>query len=97
MEKPFEIDFDIALAPSDLTISLTATAKLHHSVPYYIVDHFHFAGVKPSDEALSFLPPQEIMQITRGNAKVWVHRDSQRESILSQAIGKAIENALQQS
>ena len=37
---------------------------------------------------------QEIKQIERGNTKVWVHKDSERESLLSLAIGKAIDAAL---
>ena len=30
----------------------------------------------------------------RGSSKVWVHRDSERESLLSLVIGKAIEKEL---
>jgi hypothetical protein len=97
MNQSFEINFDFALAPSDMTVSLTATAELHHSIPYYVVDHFHFAGVEPEEGQLSFLPPQEIRQITRGDAKIWVHKDSERESILSRAMGKAIEAAWKRS
>jgi hypothetical protein len=93
MNQPFEIKFDFALAHSDLIISLSATAELHHSTPYYVVDHFHFPGMRPGKEDLFVLPPQEITQVTRCDKKIWVHKDSERESLLSQAIGKAIEAA----
>lgn len=96
MEKPFDIKFDFDLAHSDLSISLTATAELHHSEPYYVIDHFHFAGMKPKEGEVSMLPAQEIKQITRGNSKVWVHKDSERESLLSLAIGEAIDHVFEE-
>ena len=94
MNQPIEIKFDFPLAHSDLVISLTATVDLHHSPPYYVVDHFHFAGTRPVNDGLSLLPPQELKQVTRGDKRVWVHKDSERESLLSLAIGKAIESGL---
>ncbi len=93
MNQQFEIKFDFALAHSDLIISLSATAELHHSDPYYVIDNFHFAGIKPKESEVSIIPAQEIKQITRGDTKVWVHRDSERESMLSLAIGKTIERS----
>ena len=94
MNRPFEIDFDFPLAHSDLIISLRATAELHHSDPYYVVDDFYVRDSKKPE--LSILPSQQIKKVTRGTAKVWVHKDSGRESLLSIAIGKAIENAMRQ-
>ena len=94
MEQPFEIKFDFALAHSDLIISLTATAELHHSDPYYVVDHFHFDGAIQAKDDFSILPAQEIKQVTRGGTRVWVHKDSERESVLSLAIGKSIDHTL---
>ena len=91
MSQSFEIKFDFALAHSDLTISLRATAELHHSDPYYVVDNFHLANSPRKNDELSIIPAQEIKQVTRGDTKVWVHKDSERESVLSLAIGKAIE------
>ena len=93
MEQPFEIKFDFPLAHSDLIISLKATAELHHSDPYYVIDNFHFASVKPKRQDPSVLPSQELKQISRAGSTVWVHCDSERESLLSIAIGKAIEKA----
>lgn len=94
MKRAFEIRFDFPLAHSDLIFSLTAVAEIHHSEPYYSVDHFHFAGAHPAGNDISILPAQEIKQITRGNTRVWVHKDSERESMLSLAMGKAIDEAL---
>lgn len=94
MSQPFEIKFDFPLAHSNLTISLKATAELHHSDPYYVIDHFHFALVKPKKGATSLLPPLELKKIKRGSSSIWVHRDSERESLLSQAVGKAVDREL---
>jgi len=94
MNQPFEIKFDFPLAHSDLIVSLTATAELHHSTPYYKVDHFYFNRLQPETDDLSVLPAQEIKKILRGKTTVWVHKDSERESLLSLAIGKAIDASL---
>ncbi|MFI5130726.1 MAG: hypothetical protein ACHQFX_12070 [Chitinophagales bacterium] len=96
MEQPFEIKFDFALAHSDLTISLRATATLHHSHPYYVVDHFHIDGGILAKDDISVLPAQEIKQVIRGGTRVWVHKDSERESLLSLAIGKSIDHTLKE-
>lgn len=94
MNQPFEIRFDFPLAHSDLIFSLTAIAEIHHSEPFYSVDHFHFAGAPPAGNDISVLPAQQIKQVRRGNTSVWVHKDSERESMLSLAMGKAIDEAL---
>lgn len=94
MEQPFEIYFDFPLANSDLVISLKAIVEIHHSDPYYVIDHFHTASTEAGRNDPSMLPPQELKRIERGDTNVWVHKDSERESILSLAIGKGIEAAL---
>lgn len=96
MDQPFEIKFDFALAHSDWIIPLKATAEPHHSELYYVVDHFRFAGTIPAKNDLSVIPPQEIKEVIHGSSKVWVHKDSERESLLSLAIGKAIEKELKE-
>ena len=92
--KPFEIKFDFPLAHSDLIVSLKATAELHHSDPYYVFDDFRFAGSRGRPRTPSILPRQEIKLIGRGRQKVWVHKDSERESLLSITMGKAIERMI---
>lgn len=92
--SPFEIKFDFPLAHSDLIISLKATAELHHSQPYYVVDHFQPASSTNGQGEPSILPPQEIKQIERNSVKVWVHKDSEKESVLSLAIGNGIDDVL---
>jgi hypothetical protein len=95
MEQPIEIYFDFPLINSDLVISLKASAELHHSQPYYVIDHFQTAN-SPGDTGYpSMLPPQELKQIERDGSKVWVHKDSERESMLSLAIGRGLDRALQ--
>ena len=91
MEQPFEIKFDFPLAHSDQNITLKATVELHHSDPYYVIDNFRFAASKPKKSEPSVLPSLEIKRIKKGGGLVWVHCDSERESLLSIAVGKAIE------
>ena len=50
---------------------------------YITQNHYH-----------SLLPDQEIKRIKRNGSYVWVHKDSDRESDLSIAIGTGIENLL---
>lgn len=92
MEKPFKIRFDFPISNSNAIIALAATAELHHSVPYYIVHSFGFR-LSENPTGVSLLPPQEVMAIRKGRSRVWVHKESRRESLLSLAIGKAIEES----
>jgi len=93
MDKPFEISFDFPVAHAAFTIPLKATVELHHSDPYYVVDSFVFEMREPSASTLSLLPRIEIKYLRCGNTASWVHINSGRESLLSQAIGKAIEKS----
>lgn len=92
--RPFEIKFDFPVASSDLKISLNATAELHHSEPYYLVHNFYFPDNEKDGGYHSVLPDQEIKRIRRNGSYTWVHKDSERESELSIAIGLGIENTL---
>jgi hypothetical protein len=92
MTKPFEINFDFPVALSDLKISLKAIAELHHSEPYFVIHNFYQAKNFRNEHHHSILPDQEIKRIKRGRSFSWVHRDSGRESLLSLAIGAAIED-----
>ena len=90
MDQPLEIKFDFALAPSDLIIPLTATAELHHSDPYYRITNIRVADIHHSVNHSPVLPDFEIKKIGKGIAATWVHCDSEKESLLSLAAGKAI-------
>ena len=92
--RPFEIKFDFPVASSNLKISLNATAEQHHSETYYKVRHFYLANSEKNNEHHSVLPDQEIKRIKRNGSFVWVHKDSEKESKLSMAIGAGIENKL---
>ena len=72
MQQPFEIIFDFPLADPDLIISLRATAELHHSAPYWIIDDFHLKDSNRQHDA-SILPPLEIKKIKRDSSELWVH------------------------
>ena len=93
MNPPFEIRFEFPLAHSDLTVSLRAAVTVHHSEVYYVVDDFRFAGENYRQRELSLLPAQEIQKVKRDDTEIWVHKESQRESQLSIAMGRAIEKA----
>lgn len=92
--RPFEINFDFPVASSNLKISLRATAELHHSEPYYLVHNFYLTNTVNDPGRHSVLPDQEIRRIKRGSGHIWVHKDSEKESELSIAIGKGIEIVL---
>jgi hypothetical protein len=92
--SPFEIKFDFPVASSNLKISLNATVELHHSAPYFSVHDFYLADEARNNEYHSVLPEQEIKRIRRNGTCIWVHKDSEKESELSIAIGNGIENLL---
>ena len=94
MKKPFEIKFDFPLAHSEQTIFIKARVKLHHSDPYYVVDDFHFGGRQQHKNQLSILPVQEIKVLKKNGVRTWVHRDSGKESLLSLAMGRAIDERI---
>lgn len=91
MDKPFEIIFDFPLGSTGHIFALRATAELHHSEPYYVVSSFHASDKTPDSEQPSSLPVQEIKCIKSKKGFTWVHCDSEKETLLSLAIGKAIE------
>ena len=78
-----KIAFDFALGNSTLVIPLTATVELHHSDPYYMVRDFRTSRQKEG----SVFPDIQI----RRKSGIWVHVDSEKETNLSEAIGKAID------
>jgi hypothetical protein len=90
MEKQFKIRFNFPLEHSLHTIALKASVTLHHSEPYYVVEAFRFADAENNQRSL--LPPMHLKYVKKKDGKtVWVHKDSERESELSIAIGTAIE------
>jgi len=96
MSKPFEIKFDFPVADSTLKISINAIASLHHSEPYYLVTDFHLEKEKHPTAQYSIFPDQEIKYVKHNSSGAWVHKDSERESLLSLAIGEGIEKALEE-
>jgi hypothetical protein len=94
MSKPFEIKFDFLVADSRMRISLRARAEVHHSEPYYVVSDFSLEKDHDVRHYPSILPDQHIKRLNRQGVCMWVHKDSERESLLSMAIGQGIERAL---
>ncbi len=92
--RPFDINFDFPVASSNLKISLTATAELHHSEPYYVVHDFYLADNDKLNKYHSVLPIQEVKRMKRDGSYTWVHKDSEKTSELSIAIGQGIEKFL---
>ena len=92
--RPLEVKFDFPVASSNLKISLNATAELHHSEPYFVVHDFYLSNNKNQGNHHSILPDQEIKRINRDGSFVWVHKDSEKESELSLAIGAGLERIL---
>ena len=92
--RPFEINFDFPVASTNLKISLSATAEMHHSDPYFVVHDFYLANSNRSNDRQSVLPDQEVKRIRKNGTYHWVHKDSEQTSDLSIAIGKGIEAVL---
>ena len=92
--RPFEIKFDFPVASSDLKICLNATVELHHSEPFYLVHNFYLTDSQKNKDHHSILPDQQIRRVKRNGSYVWIHKDSEKESHLSIAIGEAIESRL---
>jgi hypothetical protein len=95
METPFKIQFDFPLEHSSIVIKLEAVATLHHSVPYYKINGFNYTN-HLIDNEMSVLPEQEILRKEKDGQQRWVHKDSERETQLSNAIGTAIEKELEE-
>jgi len=91
MNTQFEIKFDFPLDHSSYTIALKANVQFHPLESYYRVDSFLFEETDQSKSLSSLLPGIEIKYIKTDKKGIWVHKDSERESSLSSAIGKAIE------
>jgi hypothetical protein len=83
----FSVDFDYALSENNI-LQLTATVQLKHSSPHYYISNFHF---RDNPHSHSFLRDIDIMAIKEKDRIKWVHTDFCKESLLSMAVGKAIE------
>jgi hypothetical protein len=55
------------------------------------VDSFFLEKTTQPGSLISILPDIEIKYLKTAKKGIWVHKDSERESVLSRAIGKAIE------
>ncbi|MDF2380698.1 hypothetical protein JMG10_04425 [Nostoc ellipsosporum NOK] len=92
MNKAITISFNFPLEESRYVLTLEATVEQIAVDPVYRVYDFRITGRKTG---LPLLPPQEIKPIplpaADGTQKIWVHKDSEKESAISRALGNAIE------
>jgi hypothetical protein len=91
MDKIFTIAFNFPLEDSSYVLALEATVEQTASDPVYRVYDFRIAGKKAG---MPLLPPQEIKPVplsADATKKIWVHKDSEKESAISGVLGKAIE------
>ena len=83
----YHIAFDVQIENSTTFVHLSAMAELHHSDHYYLVKDFKMGNQQKEIP----LPAIAVKKING----IWVHTESGKETLLSDAIGKAIEkNAL---
>jgi len=91
METVFNIIFCYVVSP-EFQIDMNAEVQLHHSDPHYVI-----RNISNNLEAthIPVLPDISIKAIRSGNEEItWVHTDSERQTILSRVVGKAIEKAV---
>jgi hypothetical protein len=60
-ENSFNVDFDYALSET-ITLKLTASVQIKHSIPHYRVSNFHF---KNNPSGPSLLPDIDIKAINK--------------------------------
>ena len=79
----FTVQFHYCIGNGTYNVQLIADVELHLFADYYTVKNVRSAWQKDS----SLLPVQEI----RRWEDHWVHKDTNKETALSLAIGKAID------
>ncbi len=83
MARSHSIAFDFLLDNSRVKIELSADVDLHHSQHYYVI-----RNLKMSRQVQGPVLPDIL--IKRANGR-WVHLESGKETDLSAAVGKAID------
>jgi hypothetical protein len=78
----YEIEFVFPLDGVRRDLHLSADVEVHHSELFYVVKNIRRKGGK-----VQLLPDMTIKRVFSG----WVHVDSEKETQLSEAAGKAIE------
>jgi hypothetical protein len=81
----FSVRFTFSADAAQLKIQLEADVQKHHTDSFYEITNFHVPGHRDHH----VLPSISIRKV-KGR---WVHVDSGKSSDLSEAVGKAIENA----
>lgn len=88
MKERFIIEFDFPLEHTAIRIHLQAVAEWIDTSSCLVHSIRSFPGAV---DGACLLPEQRIKYIEKTGQKSWVHVDSEKETELSMAIGKAIE------
>lgn len=92
MTTPFTIEFDFPLENTTVRIHLKAVAQPGPSSSYIIHSFSHSYGSRKIANRF-LLPEQYIKCVNKDGIRNWVHTDSLKETLLSMAIGEAIERS----
>ena len=84
ISSTFTIAFNFRVENTDLLVPLLADVEIHHSDTYYLIKNFR-TGDNP---ARFILPNIKIKKV----GALWVHCDSEKETMLSVEVGKAIDS-----
>jgi hypothetical protein len=92
METVFKVNFFYEISPP-LQIKLNADVELHHSEPHYLIRNISHITEEGGNHVL---PDISIKAIKNEDGEIiWVHTDSERETILSKIVGESIEKSVQ--
>ncbi|MBS1597359.1 MAG: hypothetical protein JST75_03980 [Bacteroidetes bacterium] len=96
MEKrSFAIRFEIWLVKSNKLFAMQAIAQPAKADHSYLIHSFSSSQKFNQDKIVSeklALPYLSIQRVERNGKKIWVHNDSGKETMISVAIGKAIDS-----
>lgn len=89
MNNTFVIEFDFPLEYTSIIIRLQAMAEQTDTSSYRVHSFRHPSA--PANSA-HLLPDQRVICSEQNGYKSWVHLDSEKETALSMAIGRAIDS-----
>jgi 1,2-phenylacetyl-CoA epoxidase PaaB subunit len=93
-KRSFVIQFDIWLVKSNKVLTMQAVAQPGKNEHSYFVHSFSNSLKIQHDASVNgklTLPYMSIQVAERDGKKIWVHAKSKKETVISSAIGRAIE------
>lgn len=92
-KQSFVIRFDIWLVKLNKVLTMQAIAQCDTNEATYLVHSFSIsAKTLQVQNPKLVMPYMSIHRIERDGKKIWVHATSEKETVISAAIGKAIES-----